>query len=727
MLMNTWLSPSVVKSATHRRLSSTLILLGLALSFVAGCSGTPSALTALTITTTTLPSGSTQGAYDATVTATGGVGPFTWTVASGSLPPGLSLSASTTSSVTIVGTPANVGVSGPFSLEVQDSQGHMATSVTFTITVTNLAITSTSPLPAGTVGTAYSFQFAGTGGTAPLTWSVASGSTLPAGLTLSSSGLFSGTPTTAGTTTIQIKLADSESPSASITGTFSITISGPTGTALLNGHFAFTFSGFNSQGAVVAAGSFTADGAGHITAGVADYNFVQGAPKNETFTGTYTLGNDGRGTLVFNTSSLGTLTYAAALDSAGVHGRLIEFDSSGTRGSGEVAQQSISTCASSTLSGANGAGFVIGITGAEGNFSGSTPGPMALAGRFTAEVPPNSTTPGTIDTGEVDANVPQRVVVQDTTFSGTFQTSTQTARCTMSVSQSIGNMTFSVYPVLASSGTLTEAFIVETDTTSATEPYVSAGKLIQQVGHPFAQPEASFSAPSIGSLSGSAIPSGQTAFVPLVAVTSLTGTGSTGFTMSFIDNFGGTVGSFLGTSAVSASFVNADIFGRLDTSLSTSALAPISPVFYVIGPNTAICIFDNVSAPVLGFFEPQSGTTFSAATIEGSFVEGTTAPEVSAPQDDSGVVTLDGVSTVTGTQDTSTSTANTAAQTVTGTYSGISSTTGNGALAFIAPATSASAFFIVSPTKFVGITTTTGNADPVLTIYGDQADVFGVN
>ena len=61
-----------------------------------------------------------------------------------------------------------------------------------------LTITTTS-LPNGTVGTAYSQTLAATGGATPYTWSVYSGS-LPAGLSLgSSTGTISGTPTTAQT------------------------------------------------------------------------------------------------------------------------------------------------------------------------------------------------------------------------------------------------------------------------------------------------------------------------------------------------------------------------------------------------------------------------------------------------------------------------------------------------------------------------------------------------
>ena len=89
---------------------------------------------------------------------------------------------------------------------------------------------TTSSLPNGTVGVAYSQTLAATGGTTPYTWTIASG-TLPAGLTLSSGGVISGTPTTAGgPTSVTFQVTDSTSATA--TKSLSITINNtPT-----NGH-----------------------------------------------------------------------------------------------------------------------------------------------------------------------------------------------------------------------------------------------------------------------------------------------------------------------------------------------------------------------------------------------------------------------------------------------------------------------------------------------------------
>ena len=73
----------------------------------------------------------------------------------------------------------------------------------------------TEGLPDATVNQAYSFQIQACCGTTPYTYSIHSGS-LPAGLSLSSGGLISGTPTTVGYTTVFIRLTDSASPNCTL-------------------------------------------------------------------------------------------------------------------------------------------------------------------------------------------------------------------------------------------------------------------------------------------------------------------------------------------------------------------------------------------------------------------------------------------------------------------------------------------------------------------------------
>ncbi|MCB5166972.1 putative Ig domain-containing protein [Streptomyces bambusae] len=82
-----------------------------------------------------------------------------------------------------------------------------------------------TPLPSGTAGNAYSVPVVtgpATGGTPPVTYSVSG--TLPPGLTLSSDGLLSGTPTTAGTYAFTVTATDSANPAQTVSKAFSVTI-----------------------------------------------------------------------------------------------------------------------------------------------------------------------------------------------------------------------------------------------------------------------------------------------------------------------------------------------------------------------------------------------------------------------------------------------------------------------------------------------------------------------
>jgi hypothetical protein len=90
----------------------------------------------LAITTTSLPQGRVMTVYSANVTATGGTGSYTWTLASGSLPPGLSLT-SGTPSARISGTPTKKGTF-TFTLRVRDAAGTTVTR-SFSITINRRA------------------------------------------------------------------------------------------------------------------------------------------------------------------------------------------------------------------------------------------------------------------------------------------------------------------------------------------------------------------------------------------------------------------------------------------------------------------------------------------------------------------------------------------------------------------------------------------------------------
>lgn len=124
--------------------------------------------------------------YVASFVGLGGVPPYTYFVSAGSLPQGLSLDTATGQITGTVTTPCFF----TFTLRVTDSEGNFA-EATYTLGV--LQITTTT-LPDYTVGAAYSFQLEATGGNGTYVWIIADGA-LPYGLTVSSGGLISGTPT----------------------------------------------------------------------------------------------------------------------------------------------------------------------------------------------------------------------------------------------------------------------------------------------------------------------------------------------------------------------------------------------------------------------------------------------------------------------------------------------------------------------------------------------------
>ena len=162
------------------------------------------AVPAIALAPTTLPSGRQNVAYSRTITASGGTAPYTYAVTAGALPAGLTLSAGGT----LAGTPT---VNGSFAITITatDSQGYAGSrAYTLVIAVPAIAVTPTS-LTSGRQNVAYSRTLAASGGTAPYDWAVTAGA-LPAGLTLSSAGVLSGTPTVNGSFTFTATATDSQ-------------------------------------------------------------------------------------------------------------------------------------------------------------------------------------------------------------------------------------------------------------------------------------------------------------------------------------------------------------------------------------------------------------------------------------------------------------------------------------------------------------------------------------
>lgn len=169
---------------------------------------------AVAISTASLPNGQVSLAYaSTTVAGTGGTSPYTFSATG--LPTGLSMS----SAGVITGTPT---AAGSYSVVVTITDSIYATATrTFAVTIRSaLSISSPASLASGTVSTAYtSTTVAASGGLAPYTFAATG---LPSGMSMSSAGVITGTPTAAGTYTVVATVTDTAGATA--TATYSLSI-----------------------------------------------------------------------------------------------------------------------------------------------------------------------------------------------------------------------------------------------------------------------------------------------------------------------------------------------------------------------------------------------------------------------------------------------------------------------------------------------------------------------
>ncbi len=147
----------------------------------------------ISLSPASLPDGTPGAPYSATIRGAGGTAPYTFSLLSGSLPTGLSLSGGGLLS----GTPSSAGTFS-FRIRARDASGCLG-SRTYTITVgcSTLTLSPSALLPAS-VGTVYSQTLTAAGGGGPYSFAVTAGA-LPAGLALSPGGVLAGTATGTGT------------------------------------------------------------------------------------------------------------------------------------------------------------------------------------------------------------------------------------------------------------------------------------------------------------------------------------------------------------------------------------------------------------------------------------------------------------------------------------------------------------------------------------------------
>jgi hypothetical protein len=163
----------------------------------------PPLTSSLAILTTSLPDWTVNRPYSQQLQANGGIGQLTWDDRYGNLAgTGLTLS----SSGLLSGTPVNAGTIS-FTARVQDTNGGSAQRAFSIVVNPHLSITTES-LPNGEVGMPYSVQMSCAGGTGTKTWFDSDNGLGGTGLTLSSTGLVSGTPVAADEITFTAQVSD---------------------------------------------------------------------------------------------------------------------------------------------------------------------------------------------------------------------------------------------------------------------------------------------------------------------------------------------------------------------------------------------------------------------------------------------------------------------------------------------------------------------------------------
>jgi len=636
----------------------------------------------LSIATTSLAPGSVGNPYSQTLQAIGGTPPYTWSIILGTLPTGLILNPGTGS---ITGTPTGTG-SFTITVNVTDSAHTTVTSQPLTIVIdTALAITTTS-LPGGSVGTAYSATLQATGGAEPYTWSVSSGS-LPQGLSLKSNGVISGTPTAAGSPTFTVQVADSESPAVTRQATFSLTISAAScpNNFSLKGNYAFVTNGWSSTQptATSSLGSFAADGNGNITSGlldIADQNSSFG-PASGTFTGTYCVASSRLATinLTYGGALSGGNTWIAALDSSDNDGHIISYDDSGLKVSGLLRQQNTSAFSTTQING----NFAFGLVGAD-----QAANRYAMAGEFSANG--SGTISGTDDNDDAG------VIESAQTLTSSDFTVASTGRATATIASNGINQNYVFYVVSSS-----EMLMMAIDST-LTPPVILAGQALQQSG---TFTDASLDGASVIELQSLTNTGAEPAVT--AGVISTTGTSKPAtYTITADQNQGGTMDTL----------TEAGIF-----SVSSKGRATLIPtgggdtrVFYLIAQNQAFAVGTNMGVDY-GMLSPQTSASFTIASLSGTYLGGSQPPVSASVNEEADNLDSNGAGSLTGTADKN-STAGTQSGTFSGTYS-VSSGGPNGRLIVSQSDIPVLYLYMISTSQFVALPVSSSqipNPDPKL-------------
>ena len=378
-----------------------------------GCAGTDSfTLTigcqTITVTNPSVSTGTVGTPFSQSFSQSGATGTATFSLASGTLPSGLTLA----SNGTLSGSPAQSG-SFPITVSVTDSNGCSGTGQTYTLVVACQTITVTNPAtPTATVGTPFSQTFTQSGGIGAVVFTTTS--TLPSGLTLAADGTLSGNPTQTGTFAITALVTDSNGCTGTggaytlVVACQTITVTnsaGTTGTvdAPLSGTFtqsggigATTFAvtsgslppGTSLSGAGVLSGTPSAPGTFPITVTATDANGCSGTGPTDTLVigcQTITVSNPGSTTGTYNAPLSGSFTFTQS--GVGTHTPAVFTVNSGSLPTG------VTLSTAGVLSGTPGQTGVFAITVKVTDSNGCS----AIGSTYTLTIGPNLTAKSYVD------------------------------------------------------------------------------------------------------------------------------------------------------------------------------------------------------------------------------------------------------------------------------------------------------------------------------------------
>jgi len=571
---------------------------------------------ALVFRSTSLQDGAVTEPYLEVIVVSGGVLPYTYTITSGSLPPGLTMD----SVGKVSGTPTTAG-SYSFAVKVVDSQKPVQAYNTssFTLVINpQLSIPPTN-LPTATIGNVYAGTVTESGGVKPFTFTVIDDPSLVFSssghnLTLNSDGTITGTPTgPVGTFNFTVQVSDKSAAVA--TASMNITFIGK-----LQGNYAFSFTGYDNSSppakSYFMAGSLVADGNGNITSGVLDRNGNDstGLMTDVAITGgTYSIGTNNLGTMTL-TSALGTFQYNVAVSTFADSPFILADPAFPNQwGSGVLKKQVLSSL---TLTLSN---FAFGFSGIDAGGDRD-----AGAGYFLTDVNGNLTSgmADTNDNGSLQSKVPvtgSLSVVDSTTGRGTASLTIGSSTvnyafyvASLSVLNGSGLVAVQIDP-LSGGATATLATLLQRGAAGGgalfTNKYLNAARGGNPNGAVFELNAITGSAPDIslglGNFDGG------------------------GYILSYTydENSGGTLTTPSQNNYTGTYNVDDPTSGRVSVHLND---VTNQPVWYLVNFNTGFVVGTDPSVTA-GLFEPQTITQpITILSFFGNFYGGTISPVLSS-------------------------------------------------------------------------------------------------